>query len=242
MKISSESINPSDRLFVTDLTRTLIYPDPSVPVQYRQAALSFASSEQVPSVDLINHRFSIAFEKVTLPPGELRYGTTSSEGLWFWKRILGSVFPRFDSATLTQLTGKLFKKFSSMEAWTLFPDAQNVLLKLRNKDIRLGLLSNFDARGPRLIDNMQVSELFDEIVFSAEVGHEKPDRRIFRALLRKFSCSFEQVYMLGDRPETDLKTPESMGWATILFDPDASVDSENRVSGWEEVNKFVLNG
>jgi REG-2-like HAD superfamily hydrolase len=229
----------SDTVLFTDLAGTLIRPKPPVPNQYREAALDIGYVEGLPSVERIETRFRVAFERVQLPGEQLRYGQTLAEGRWFWKRIIGSVFPGLPDDKLTTLTDKLFKQFSHASAWTIYPDAKRVLRKLKSLDVKLGLISNFDARGPQLLRNLQLSDLFRTAVFSSEVGVEKPDKQIFQLAADGIGDGADRIVMIGNSVSADLRTPEEMGWDTLLHTPGSGDSWKNEVSSWEEVLNYL---
>ncbi len=218
-----------------DLVGTLIHPQPPVAHQYHQAAQTLGSRCNLPSVNVIDRRFRTAFDHVDLPGYGLPYGQTTSEAVWYWKRILGSIFPRFSDNNLTRLTRSLYEQFGSASAWSLYPMARRVLNQIKATEAEIGLISNFDVRGPHLIRDLQLSDLFDKSIFSSEVGFEKPDPRIFRLSEARFGPSAERTIMVGNTVEVDLEVPDSMGWETILFNPDKNDCWETEVYSWDQI-------
>lgn len=190
---------------------------------------------------VVENRFRRAFQFVTLPREELRYGTTLTEGLWFWKRIVGAVFPRLDDGPLTDLTRTLYERFAEADAWSLFPEVRRVLQDLVERGATLALLSNWDARGRRLLRNLRLASRFGTSLFSAEVGFEKPDPRFFDLLLERVKGSHETRVMIGNHPEIDLEVPDRRGWRTLLYRPGSDGNWHREVNDWAEVPDRLKN-
>ncbi len=195
----------------------------------------------IPSEKVIEKRFKTAFRHISLPRQELRYGSTRTEGLWFWKRVAGSIFSRMSDDALTSLTRSLFKRFERASAWTVFSGARRVLRKLKGEGITVGLLSNWDARGPELLRKLQLQSIFSTIVFSFDVGFEKPDPRIFDELVNRLNGSFERIVMIGNHVKIDLEVPNRRGWDTLLYRPGSEDHWKQEVSGWDEVSDQIFN-
>lgn len=244
MKISSESTDGSRVVLVSDLAGTIIRPEPSVARQYCRAAREIGYDSNPPSVDLVDRRFSKAFSLVDRPGEKLCYGTTLAEGRWFWKRVLSNIFPRLDNQGLTELTDRLYRRFQQASAWAFFSGAREVLRVLDEQGVILGLLSNWDARGPQLVENLQLDSLFDSIIFSSQVGYEKPDKRIFRLVREELSVSGTQTrfIMLGNRVPLDLEVPDLLGWETVLFSPGSEDRWKRKVDSWSTLRDSILDG
>lgn len=78
------------------------------------------------------------------------------------------------------------------------PDLVNWILSLR-KHYKTALLSNVGRGGlTRRFSERELSELFDEIVISAEVGMIKPDPRIYRLAAEKLGVAPEACVFFDD--------------------------------------------
>lgn len=209
--------------------------------QYRETALDELGSRNLPSEKVIEQRFQAAFQHIRLPFAELRYGTTRTEGLWFWKRVAASVFPQLNDKDLTRLTRSLFQRFERASAWSVFSGARRVLRNLKNRDVTLALLSNWDARGPDLLRNLQLSSFFTTCVFSSGVGYEKPDRRIFDEVLNRLDQDFRRIVMIGNHVEIDLREPARRDWDALLFCPGSDDEWPREVSEWDEIPNQIFN-
>ena len=68
---------------------------------------------------------------------------------------------------------QIYEYYQRPEAWTVTPGAVSALQRLRKHGVLLAVVSNFDTRLRPLLDNLNLTHLFDEIVVSAEVGRGK---------------------------------------------------------------------
>ena len=86
-------------------------------------------------------------------------------------------------------------------AWELHPDTIPLLDALPQ---RLGVITNAEL-GFQLskIEAMGIAPRFEHVIASGEVGHAKPDARIFHAAVERFGVAAEQAAYVGDRLHTD---------------------------------------
>jgi putative hydrolase of the HAD superfamily len=89
--------------------------------------------------------------------------------------------------------------------WYLEEDAIPTLEILRQRGLRLGLISNTsdDKNVQQLIDRFCLRSYFECIVTSAGCGIRKPDGRIFQMALNHFQVPPQGVMMVGDTLEAD---------------------------------------
>ncbi len=78
---------------------------------------------------------------------------------------------------------------------------------------RLGLVSNFDdsAAGHEIVADTGVSDLFDGIIISADVGIRKPNPQIFEKMLAMLALDAGDVLFVGDLPHLDVVGPKRVG-------------------------------
>jgi putative hydrolase of the HAD superfamily len=104
---------------------------------------------------------------------------------------------------------------------TKLPHLDEVLAELKRKGYKLGIITNTvtsreeDVRvALRRID---VEKYFDVILTSVDVGHEKPDERIFMTALRDSKVKPHEAIMVGNRISTDIVGGNRMGMKTVLL-------------------------
>jgi putative hydrolase of the HAD superfamily len=105
---------------------------------------------------------------------------------------------------------ELYEHFARPGVWQLFPEVQEVLARL-SQMYRLAIISNFDGRLRRILADLNVTQYFEQIIVSSEVGADKPHREIFDAALEAMDVSPELSVHVGDHPVLDWEAAESVG-------------------------------
>ena len=111
----------------------------------------------------------------------------------------------------------------SVHSWTrhtfLDPQARSLLDDLRGSH-RMALVTNFDH--PSLVHSrlakLGLTQYFDAVVVSGEVGSRKPDPGIFSLALDKIGMAAEDVAFIGDSVEDDIRGAKAIGMTPILID------------------------
>ena len=98
--------------------------------------------------------------------------------------------------------------------YRLFPDVVGCLAALQ--DLRVGVVSNSDGPHQRAkIAGVGLAEAFEVVVISGDVGHPKPDPRIFAEACRQLRLPAERVAYVGDRLDIDAKGAAAAGLVGI---------------------------
>ncbi|MTD41120.1 pyrimidine 5'-nucleotidase [Erwinia sp. CPCC 100877] len=102
------------------------------------------------------------------------------------------------------------------EICTPLPGAVSLLNALKGKT-KMGIITNgFRALQSRRLARTGLSDYFDLLVISEEVGVAKPDRKIFDyALARMGEPRRERVLMVGDTAESDILGGMNAGLSTV---------------------------
>ena len=97
--------------------------------------------------------------------------------------------------------------------------AQALLDSLRSRGIKTGLVANSWPDPARLlradVEAFGLTEQFDVIVFSEEVGFRKPQPEIFLHALAQLGVDPENAMFVGDRLDTDVQGAAQVGMATV---------------------------
>lgn len=101
------------------------------------------------------------------------------------------------------LSDELYALTVRAESWEAFPDSGSTLRALRDRGLRLGIVSDtgFDLR-PAL-DLLGLSPFLDTVVMSFECGVCKPDAKPFLTACDQLDAHPERTLMVGDNPLTD---------------------------------------
>ena len=93
---------------------------------------------------------------------------------------------------------------------------ERVVKQLKEKGIKVGLLTNSVPEFWPVIEQTINTKLFDCIVDSSQVGIRKPDERIYKLTARKLGMQTNSCVMIDDL-EHNIKGAEQAGMAGILF-------------------------
>ncbi len=113
---------------------------------------------------------------------------------------------------------ELYDRFGRVDAWEIYAEVTETLDRLRAKGLKLGVISNWDHRLPRLLERLDLAPRFEAVVYSADVGAEKPFPTIFRRALERLALPPELVLHVGDRREDDVEGAQAVGMPTVYLD------------------------
>lgn len=102
-------------------------------------------------------------------------------------------------------------------AFRAFDDAAPALRDLRERGLRLVVVSNWDCSLRDVLDGAGLLELVDEAVPSAEAGAAKPDPRVFESGLRAAGCAPDEAVHVGDSEENDVAGARAAGIRPVLL-------------------------
>ena len=150
--------------------------------------------------------------------GEARWGGRDGER-GFWRSFVQDVFSRVGGGELPEgLLDELVEHFAHPESWSLYPEVLGVLADLRERGLKLLVVSNWDSRLPALLDRLELTRHFDAVVVSAIVGASKPAREIFDVALDLAGVAADEALHVGDSPTEDYEGARSAGLPALLLD------------------------
>lgn len=149
------------------------------------------------------------------------YDTSDEATREWWGRFNSRVFRLLGMEDgLERFLEALWVGFGRPENWRLFPEVQEVLVELRGRGYRLGIVSNWDTRLSLISERLGLTPHLDFLLASAATGMEKPDRRIFEIALARAGVLPHQAVHVGDDYETDVVGARAAGVDPILIDRD----------------------
>jgi putative hydrolase of the HAD superfamily len=101
--------------------------------------------------------------------------------------------------------------------WVPFREAREVLSELRSRGFGMGVISNWDGSARDLLAGHSLTEFFDPIVISCEVGCEKPGGEIFRIALQRAGLPGEQCLYVGDNYYDDAVGCRKVGIRPLII-------------------------
>lgn len=203
---------PLEVLFL-DAAGTLIAPDPGVGAVYARVAGEHGVRVEP---EALEQGFYVAW-KAARDLGR-SYGRNMVEAREFWRGVVESAFA---SAGAPWPGGTyfddVFAAFSERRAWRVYDDVEAALEIAEGRGVRLGVLSNFDARLPAILSSLGLDSRFDPVVVSFQHGMDKPDIGFFEAA-RGLAGSppAARCGLVGDTPREDFDGASAAGWRAAL--------------------------
>lgn len=107
--------------------------------------------------------------------------------------------------------------------FVVFEDVRPALVDLRERGLRLVVVSNWDCSLPQWLDRAGVGELVDGAVSSAVVGAPKPAAAVFEAGLELAGCPAAEAVHVGDSLDNDVEGARAAGLRAILVQRDGDL-------------------
>lgn len=112
---------------------------------------------------------------------------------------------------------------ADVQSAELFEDSIFMLQKLRERGLRVGVISNLATPYRRGFFRLGLGQLVDVTVFSCDRGMTKPDGRIYRTALSELDSAAGDTIMIGDSRRCDVEGPNACGIRGVLLDRHAAV-------------------
>ncbi len=85
-----------------------------------------------------------------------------------------------------------------IENATLFDGMRELLIDLKQRGLKIGLLSNTTVFESAVLDNFGIKDMFDAIVFSWQKGNLKPSHESFNHILDELGTTAEKALFIDD--------------------------------------------
>lgn len=116
-----------------------------------------------------------------------------------------------------------------------YRETMEVLTDLK-KDYKIILMSNTDNFSvPQILSKFEMEQYFDYIYLSSKEGFLKSDPKSFDKILKELGLEKEDVVMVGDSVESDIKGAEACGIRAILVDRKDRRDFPDKVISLSEL-------
>ena len=114
----------------------------------------------------------------------------------------------------------LAAQFSKDKHWKLFEETPQALAHLRQRDLPLALVANWDSNLSDLVEQLGIRQEFLSIVSSQAAGVEKPDPAIFLRAVDELSLSVKtnRVLYVGNEYRADVIGARAAGLTPVLID------------------------
>ncbi|EME77306.1 uncharacterized protein MYCFIDRAFT_42149 [Pseudocercospora fijiensis CIRAD86] len=226
---------PRNLLLCFDAFGTLFKPRLPIMQQYSDVARSYGlsgfTSEDVGKAFNIGDSTAFKEESKRNP----NYGKANGLNAGIWWTNVHQPLP-----LPSGMVNTLLHRFWCDEGYTLFPDVQPLISKLRqahranDSKVVIGVITNSDDRAPDILSSFGLRVTGYDVDFSVmsyDVGYEKPDKRIFEAAEEMLEGlvkhegnggihdpkQWNKVY-IGDEFDKDITASLNAGWNAVLID------------------------
>lgn len=154
-----------------------------------------------------------------VPAGADRFSREPGGARAFWRRYATRLCALLEAPAPSPFAvAELYDRFGRAEAWEIYRDAVPCLARLRAQGLRLGVVSNWDERLPRLLERAGLAPYFECVVYSQGVRAEKPSPAIFAAALERLGLPPAAVLHVGDSLREDVEGALGCGMQARLLD------------------------
>jgi putative hydrolase of the HAD superfamily len=198
------SIPPTPLAIVFDLVGTLIVPSPDVATTYQHFGRMSGSTL---SLDVVSSRFRQAWQQANWSR------PSHADQELAWRTVVANVF--VDVPDTDSLFEQLWNHYATPHAWRVFDDVLPTCMRLDEAALQLAIGSNFDLRMESICRELGLSKFCKNIFSSAHVGAAKPDREFFDQVAQRLNICADQLWMVGDNLETDIRAAADAGWYSV---------------------------
>ena len=116
---------------------------------------------------------------------------------------------------------KIFKRVEELFGkigFALYDDVIPVMKKLREKDMKIGLITNLEIDMKPVCSELGLNPYLDLIVTSGEAGSDKPQPEIFLLALKKAGVEASEAIHVGDQYKIDAVGAVGAGIKPVIID------------------------
>ncbi|MGB4442565.1 MAG: HAD-IA family hydrolase [Coriobacteriia bacterium] len=214
---------PPLRAVFFDVGNTLLYADPSVSEVCRQVLAEAGHIRDLHVIDsfmpLVDAYYEERYEE------DDAFWTDEERTSSVWVGMYSMLCRRLgieDEAV--DLARRVYSEFGRPDRWSAYEDVRPAFERLKNRGLRVGIISNWDARLVGLLRGLGFGDVLDDIVSSADVGVHKPDPRIFELSCERIGVRPGEAAHVGDHHYADILGASAVGMRAVLIDRHGVVD------------------
>ena len=166
---------------------------------------------------IIEKRFKAAFSALT-PKGDVRVNNDTERMRWR-EMVRLSLHHDCPEEDFEAVFKELYEEFAWGKTWKKEIGVDEVLETLNSRGYRLILISNADSRFRQVLSELNLLHWFEKLFISAEIGMEKPDRRLFDEAESQLALPGHSILHIGDSVLHDGEGAKAAGWQYRILDP-----------------------
>ncbi len=194
-----------------DVDFTLIYPGPVFQGEgYRQ----FCAKHGIASCDPDAFNAAVASASTLLEDSD-----DHAYDAGFFIRYIRHIIEQMGGSgpAVDECAQEIYREWAACRHFTLYEDALPALRALRERGLKLGLISNTHRSLDSLCSHFELGELIAAVVSSCEHGYNKPHPSIFRTALERLAVAPEEAVMVGDSYRHDIEGARTVGMRGVLL-------------------------
>ncbi len=212
-----------------DVGQTLIGPQDSYGTVYSRVLATLGSGLDAGLLDRCIRKTS-AEMAADVPSGTDRFSRFAGGETEYWSRFFRKVYRSATGCSAEQRLADralalLWEAFGQPTAWQVYDDVVPTLEQLRRDGARLGVVSNWDSRLPRLLEILGLAQYFETIGVSYHEKMEKPNPKLFLRVLERIGGRPRETLHVGDVPELDLAGARAAGIDAVVLDRAGRLES-----------------
>jgi REG-2-like HAD superfamily hydrolase len=206
----SDFAKPTFHALFVDAAGTLLYPSEDTATVYSRYGKRYG-------LELSESEILARYRKAYAEPwvkSSIRY---VDDGRPFWKFIVAESTGIDDEGMFEEI----YSYYSRKEAWSVAPGAREALRKIReDMGLKTAIVSNFDSRLHHIMEDLDLTRLFDAIVVSADCSAEKPNPMLFLKACESLEVDPVNVVHVGDDRRNDVRGARDAGCYAWLWGDD----------------------
>lgn len=126
---------------------------------------------------------------------------------------------------------------------TLYPDAEKVLLSLKARGVKMGVITNgLRSDVSEILPKVNLQNFFDVVVVIDTLKKMKPDIEVFTYAMDRLKTTTSNTIFVGDEVEADYEGAQRAGLPVYLIDRDHKVNDKkiDRLSSLEDLFKLKI--
>jgi putative hydrolase of the HAD superfamily len=203
------------RAIIFDVGGTLICPAKPIGETYSQFAYPYGVKLDA---EATTTSFFGAFKGS--PARKSGVPVNGDDRVW-WKQVVRRSLPEgsfADEKVFDEFFEAVYLHFAKPAAWEVYPEVPEVIEALRDYDVDLAVLSNWDSRLHPVLDGHGIGEFLPRRFISTELGWEKPDSAIYRHVAEQLRIAPGSILSVGDHARNDVEAPRKAGWQALQIE------------------------
>ena len=213
-----------------DVGGTLIEPWPSVGHVY--AAVAAENGLEGLSAETLNSNFAAAWR------GRKNFDHSAAAWMKLVDQTFAGLAPVPPSRTFFP---EIYRRFASGAAWRVFDDVVPALSALRERRLKLAVISNWDERLGPLLRQLGLDRFFQAVVVSHAVGSPKPSPAIFLEAAARLGLATKKIMHLGDQEQEDIQGAAAAGLQALLIQRGGPSVRGRQIASLSELESLFAN-